>query len=187
MRDAPANSDPDRSAVKKWAKIRLWLGYFYLLIALIISRPQFSTSIIGLSLIILGIVIRLSTTGILKKDVELCTSGIYSLTRNPLYLGSGIIALGFAIMSLSLWMYAFLCVILAPAYYRMITLEEDYLSKLHVEQFAMYRRTVPKFLPGKIPIQEILVHFELKKVRGSREIGSSILILVLVLLILIIH
>jgi hypothetical protein len=48
-----------------------------------------------------GILLRALASGYVKKNEELTTSGPYAYTRNPLYLGSLIMAVGFAIAARS--------------------------------------------------------------------------------------
>ena len=54
----------------------------------------------------LGLVIRALASGHLQKNEQLATAGPYAYTRNPLYLGSLILAIGFALASRSWWIVA---------------------------------------------------------------------------------
>ena len=45
----------------------------------------------------LGLIVRAAAAGYLRKDRELAVTGPYALTRNPLYLGSAILAAGFVV------------------------------------------------------------------------------------------
>ena len=137
---------PDRTPIRRWAKLRLWIGYIYLLCAVILAQPQTVWAIVGVALVIIGAVVRLISSATLVKDRELCTEGIYSITRNPLYLGSAFAALGFAAMTSSIWFPAAFILILLPLYIRMIILEEKYLGELYPKSYPdqcesrLYRR-----------------------------------------------
>ena len=64
---------------------------------------------IGSAFVVLGLAIRAWAAGQLQKDKQLTTSGPYSHTRNPLYLGSFSIGVGVTIAgALPLFLVAFL-------------------------------------------------------------------------------
>ncbi len=177
---------PDRTHVKRWAKIRLRAGYVYIALALIFASPQLAWTVVGLVLILSGIAIRLIASATLVKDKVLCVDGIYALTRNPLYLGSALIGLGFAMLAALDWLLGVYVLILVPVYIRMIFIEERFLSQLHPAEFEQYRKAVPRFFPS----------FEIRKIRDtlnherlvrSKELISALLFLVIAALILLIH
>jgi hypothetical protein len=93
-----------------------------------------------------GIVLRALASGHVKKNQELTTSGPYAYTRNPLYLGSLIMAIGFAIAARSG------CVLLAMAlmffliYVPVIRAEEAFL-RTTFPAFDEYARNVPRLWP----------------------------------------
>ena len=59
MSDPSPNPAPDRAPVKRWARIRLWAGYLYILLAVIFAQPSLYLAIAGAALAIIGIAIRL--------------------------------------------------------------------------------------------------------------------------------
>jgi len=73
------------------------LGFAFALIYLWLAQPSAAMVAVGSIVIILGIGIRALASAQLRKNEELATSGPYSYTRNPLYLGSIIIGIGFAL------------------------------------------------------------------------------------------
>lgn len=82
-----------------------------------------------------------------RKNRQLCTTGPYSLTRNPLYLFSflGVLGAGLALQSLSL---AAVSALLFLAYYALvIRAEETRLRALFGAAFAAYADAVPRFWP----------------------------------------
>jgi Phospholipid methyltransferase len=82
------------------------------------------------------------------SDASLAMSGIYAHTRNPLYLGSAILAAGFIIAGHSLWagllVGAYFCVF----YYAVMRNEEDELREKFGAAFQEYAGSVPLFLPS---------------------------------------
>lgn len=178
---------PDRTPIRRWAKLRLWVGYAYLLCAVLLAGPQPIGVVVGLVLVLLGVTVRLLSSATLIKDAELCTSGIYSATRNPLYLGSALVGLAFAFLSGSLWFFIAFFAVLAPLYWWMIVLEEAYLNTLHPAAFAEYRRSVPRFLPRLSTLGNIPSTLDLSLLRKSREPSSAALILLLAAILLAWH
>jgi hypothetical protein len=63
-----------------------------------------------------GLVLRGLASGHVQKDKQLTTSGPYAYTRNPLYLGSLMLAAGFAIAARSWWIVAIMLLMFAAIY-----------------------------------------------------------------------
>src|SRR3546814_18941949 len=61
--------------------------------------PTAVLTLLGLPVAFIGSLFRAFAAGVIKKDAMLATSGVYALTRNPLYFGSSMLAAGFTIMS----------------------------------------------------------------------------------------
>ena len=75
------------------------------------------------------------------------TGGIYSVVRNPLYLGNGLIFLG-----LTLWLQNWLLILFylmafAMAYTLIILAEEEFLREKHGKPFVEFTSRVPAFFP----------------------------------------
>lgn len=178
---------PDRAPVKRWAKIRLWTGYLYILCAIIFAKPITGWAIAGFILVLIGISVRLIASATLIKDKELVTHGIYSMTRNPLYLGSSLIALGFASMASSIWFLAAFIVILIPMYIRMISIEEKYLAQLFPGSYPAYLKSAPKFTPDLSKTGGIPGTLDKSLVYKSGELTSTLLFIILSVILLALH
>ena len=77
---------------------------------------------------------------------DLTLSGPYRFSRNPLYLGNFMQAIGIGM--LGPWPVLVLLTILVLAYCLMlIAVEEPYLARKNGVAYARYRATVPKFFP----------------------------------------
>lgn len=179
---------PDRTRLKQVTKIRLWAGYIFILLIIIFANPPAILIPFGMIFIITGILIRMAATSELIKDTQLCTSGLYSVTRNPLYLGSFLIGLGFTIISgLSWFLFAFL-VVLIPLYSHAIKLEENYLSLLFHGSYDEYKKSTPRFIPSIIKFYRAFPRrFDFAKIRRSGELASAILIFTTATLVLVLH
>src|SRR5881396_2476932 len=79
-------------------KIRVPLG-FLVAAVLYFAEPTAASILVGLPVAFVGGVFRALAAGVIKKDAVMTTRGVYSLTRNPLYFGSALLACGFVIMS----------------------------------------------------------------------------------------
>lgn len=76
-------------------------------------------------------------------------SGVYSHVRHPMYLGLMLILLGFSVTTvsiLSLFVWAAMFLVLD----RMAAYEEHDLTRLLGQQYADYKKRVPKWLPTKL-------------------------------------
>ena len=79
------------------ARRRVFLGFVFAAIALYLATPTGNTLFIGAVISVIGELIRLWAAGHLEKSREVTRSGPYQFTRHPLYLGSSLIGVGFAI------------------------------------------------------------------------------------------
>jgi protein-S-isoprenylcysteine O-methyltransferase Ste14 len=104
----------------------------------------------SLVLVVPGLALRAAASGTVKKNRELTVTGPYAYTRNPLYLGSALIAAGFAV-ALRSWPLAVLLVAgFALIYIPVIASEERFLRATFSE-FDAYCRNVPRFIPRLTP------------------------------------
>src|SRR3970040_2685623 len=111
MRPIGANSWNGTSGwVARIARLRVPFGYLIGIVYLVFSRPTFASLVAGSALAALGILIRGWASGHLRKSEALATSGPYAYTRNPLYLGSLLLVIGFAIAGRTPWLALLLLV-----------------------------------------------------------------------------
>jgi protein-S-isoprenylcysteine O-methyltransferase Ste14 len=104
----------------------------------------------SLALVLPGLWLRGYASGYVKKNRELTTTGPYAYTRNPLYLGSMLIAAGFA-FALGSWAVALaLTAGFAIIYIPVIASEEAFLRATFPE-FDAYRQRVPRLIPRLTP------------------------------------
>lgn len=128
-------------------KLRVPIGFVIAAAVLYFAEPTLLSVLIGLPFALLGALFRALAAGVIKKDAALATSGVYALTRNPLYFGSALLTAGFAIMSANWIASALLVVPFAVIYPAVILREEAHLQALFPEEFRLYRQQVPAFFP----------------------------------------
>ena len=127
-------------------RIRVPLGFAFAVLYIWLAKPTFKSLLIGLVVTLPGILLRALASGHVRKNEALATSGPYAYTRNPLYLGSLIIAIGFAIAALSWWIAAVMVAFFVAVYVPVIRGEEKYL-RTHFPEFEKYAQQVPRLLP----------------------------------------
>jgi hypothetical protein len=111
-----------------------------------LARPDWRTLAASLLLVGPGLWLRGYASGYVKKNAELATTGPYAHTRNPLYLGSMLIAFGFAAAAGSWVVFVALAGLFAAIYIPTILGEEAYLRE-HFGGFADYAAVVPRLIP----------------------------------------
>src|SRR5579885_3224557 len=114
-----------------WARVatrsRVPLGFVFAAAYLWWARPTWVSLLIGAVIIGVGILVRALASGHIRKNAELATTGPYAYTRNPLYLGSILIALGFVIAARHWWIAVGALVMFVLIYLPVIRSEEAYL------------------------------------------------------------
>jgi protein-S-isoprenylcysteine O-methyltransferase Ste14 len=146
---------PDRIA--SWQRIarriRVPLGFLagaVYLIELWRQAPHPAAIAWSLALVLPGLWLRGWAAGTVKKNRQLAITGPYAFTRNPLYLGSMLIAAGFALALLSWPVALVLALGFLIIYVPVIASEERFLRGAFAEYDA-YSRRVPRLLPRLTP------------------------------------
>lgn len=145
-------------------------------------------SVVGLSCVLMGQIIRVSSRGfkseLSKSGSALVESGPYSLVRNPMYLGIILIGMGLVMMLFKWWAICLFLAIFSVIYIRLIFQEEKKLKGLFGETFEAYRKKVPAIIPSfRVAAKgQISSYLPLKVAWMRREIGSICGVLVFVLI-----
>jgi protein-S-isoprenylcysteine O-methyltransferase Ste14 len=127
-------------------RIRVPLGFVFAGLYIWLARPTWRSIVLGSGIAVVGLIIRALASGHVRKNEELTMTGPYAITRNPLYLGSLIIALGFALASRSWIIAAIAAAMLLLIYIPVIRSEEEFL-RAHFPEFDDYCRNVPRLFP----------------------------------------
>src|SRR5688572_12222934 len=121
------------------ARMRVPLGFFTAAAVLYLARPTVASLAVGGAIALVGEAVRIWAAGHLDKGREVTSSGPYRFTRHPLYLGSSIIGLGFAVASAS-WLVAILvAAYLAVTITSAIRSEEGHLTQKFGSAYSAYR------------------------------------------------
>ncbi|HTA78980.1 MAG TPA: isoprenylcysteine carboxylmethyltransferase family protein [Terracidiphilus sp.] len=121
----------------------------------------------SLALVLPGLWLRGYAAGYVKKNRELTQTGPYAYVRNPLYLGSILIAAGFAVALLSWVVAVALAAMFALIYIPVIASEERFLRATFAE-FEEYCRRTPRLIPRLTPARASA------EVPGQPETGTIV-------------
>ena len=146
-------NQPQQDWISRWQRIarRIRVPLGFAVAALYVfelwrQAPDPEAVAWSLTLVIPGLWLRGYAAGYVKKNQELTTTGPYAHVRNPLYLGSILIAAGFAV-ALESWAVGLaLAVMFAAIYIPVIASEERFLRATFPE-FADYCSRVPRLIP----------------------------------------
>lgn len=137
--------------IQRW---RVPLGFVCSIAFVLLARPTPLVLAIGAGISFVGLGTRAWASGHIRKNSKLATSGPYAYTRNPLYLGSFLLGLGFTIAS-GRWLLAVLFGLLfLGIYFPVMRVEASTLAGLFGRDYDAYRESVPLFFPRLTPYRE---------------------------------
>jgi len=157
------------------------MGYLAGAMVLLLARPTLISTVLGLLFAILGEGLRVWASGHIEKTRRLATGGPYAHTRNPLYLGSVLMAVGVIVAAASVWIVPVAAAYLLAFYPRAIREEAAFLGQKFPEEYRTWAAQVPLFLPGLRPRGPRQSAFEWSRVRANREWRTALALPLLVL------
>jgi protein-S-isoprenylcysteine O-methyltransferase Ste14 len=142
--------------VASWSRIatrvRVPLGFLFAAAYLWFARPAWIWIAAGSVFVVAGLAIRAAASGHIRKNRELTTTGPYAYTRNPLYLGSILIAAGFIVAARNPWIVLAAVVMFVVIYLPVIRAEESHLRSVFAD-YDEYAAQVPRFFLRLTPFQ----------------------------------
>src|SRR6202162_3733351 len=139
------------SAGAFFVRWRVRLGYPLAIAVLFFARPQPRSILYGALVGLVGLALRAWAAGYLHKKEVLTMTGPYAYTRNPLYLGSAVLAVSMSI-TMNFWASALIvCGYFALVYFVVMRREEGELRTRYGPAFDEYARAVPLFFPRLSP------------------------------------
>jgi protein-S-isoprenylcysteine O-methyltransferase Ste14 len=127
---------------------RVRFGFFGIILSIILSEPNFFSMLGGVIITAAGLILRAWACGHLRKEKELTTTGPYSYTRNPLYLGNMIIGIGVVVGSRSLWILCYFILYFLIFYSIAVRKEKEKMKKLYPDQYNEFSQKVSLFFPS---------------------------------------
>jgi protein-S-isoprenylcysteine O-methyltransferase Ste14 len=129
------------------ARLRVPGGFLLVAAFAWFANPSARSLALGLPLSAAGLMLRAWAAGHLAKNQQFTTGGPYAYVRNPLYLGTMVVAGGLAVACRSLGLAVLFALVFLFIYLPVITLEEQHLRELFPE-FERYAQTVRAFIPS---------------------------------------
>jgi protein-S-isoprenylcysteine O-methyltransferase Ste14 len=164
-------------------KIRVPVGRVGVL-CLLFMHPTQQSLVIGSSVAAIGALIRIWAAGYIDKGKALATAGPYSITRNPLYIGSLIMGLGVLVAGRLYWFLIPFGILYLLLYIPVMKREEQELRQGYGDAFIAYAGRVPRFFPSFRPASGPASSFLWARVRRNRE-HLHIMVLVIAMLFLV--
>ncbi len=141
--------------MSKWSqvarRVRVPLGFAFAILYFWLAHPTWRSLGIGMLAVISGLCLRALASGHVRKNETLATTGPYAYTRNPLYLGSILLGIGFSLMGRNWWIGLLLVAMFFLIYLPVIRAEEAFLMQRFPE-FQGYARQVPRLVPRLRPL-----------------------------------
>ena len=113
--------------------------------ALLVFSAREYPSLPGILICFAGATLRFWASGYLRKDNRPAVGGPYAYVRNPLYLGTWLMAIGTAVAIENWWLAGTITVLFATLYHYIILDEETKLQRIFGAPYETYCRLVPRF------------------------------------------
>lgn len=162
--------------VRTLQKIRVPLGFLFAALFLIFARPTWTTLAVGAGISVVGLLVRGWAAGHIVKSKHLAVEGPYAYVRNPLYLGSFFMAIGFTLGAGVWWLTVLAAIGFLGIYLPVMRIEATDLGVIFPGEFEAYEQNVPLFIPrltpwrsggGKFDFQLYLRYREYRAALGS--------------------
>jgi protein-S-isoprenylcysteine O-methyltransferase Ste14 len=164
--------------VQRW---RVPLGFLCGALFLLFARPRPLLLAVGGGVALVGLALRAWAAGHIRKNAQLATSGPYAYTRNPLYLGSFLLGVGFTLASGQPLLGLLFAALFLGIYLPVMRVEAATLAELFGEHYRDYARAVPLFVPRFLPYRDektIDVRFDASLYLRYREYQAALGLLI---------
>ena len=158
--------------MQRW---RVPLGFVCGALFLFFARPTVWTLIAGGVVALPGLALRAWASGHLRKNEALAITGPYAFTRNPLYLGSFLMGIGFTIAAGQIWLVIVFIIMILGIYLPVMRVESATLADLFGKEYLRYAKEVPLLLPRFSPYSRVTAgRFDRSLYLRYREYRASI-------------
>lgn len=157
-------------------RIRVPLGFIFAAVFFIFAKPTVITLVVGGVIAFAGVAIRAWASGHIRKAKTLAVSGPYARTRNPLYVGSFILGVGFTVAAGVWWLAGLFIALFLGIYLPVMLTEARDMQRIFGAEFEEYSQRVPLFVPrltawksgaGKFDFQLYLQYREYRAAIGA--------------------
>ena len=151
------------------SRYRVAAGWALGVLVFALARPTPRALALGLPLAVLGEAVRLWASGHIEKTRSLATGGPYAHSRNPLYVGSLLIAFGVAVACASPWVVLAVGAYFLAFYPAVVREEAAFLAGKFEAEYAAWAAAVPLYWPRLVPAGPRASRFDWARVRANRE------------------
>jgi protein-S-isoprenylcysteine O-methyltransferase Ste14 len=155
-------------------RIRVPLGFIFAVIFLVFARPTWLTIGVGSGIALIGVIIRAWASGHIRKARELAISGPYAYTRNPLYLGSFLMGVGFTVAGGVWWLALLFSGLFIGIYLPVMRVEMDDIRRIFGAEFDEYAEHVPMLIPRITPWKKAGAKFDFQLYLQYREYRAAL-------------
>ena len=155
-------------------RIRVPLGFVFAVIFIVFARPTLLTLVIGTVIALIGLFTRGWASGHIRKARVLAISGPYAFTRNPVYLGSFLMGVGFSAASGVWWLALIFSALFIGIYLPVMRVEMDDIRHIFGLDFDEYARNVPMFIPRLTVWRKTNVKFDFQLYLQYREYRAAL-------------
>lgn len=155
-------------------RIRIPLGFLFALVFLVFAKPTMLWLAVGGGVALVGLATRAWASGHIRKARALAVTGPYAYTRNPLYVGSFILGVGFTIASGVWWLAIVFIALFIGIYLPVMHVETEDIRRIFGEDFDEYERNVPVFVPRFTPWKKTGGKFDFGLYLQYREYRAAI-------------
>jgi protein-S-isoprenylcysteine O-methyltransferase Ste14 len=148
------------------ARYRVRLGMVAAIVAFWLANPTPRSVAAGAAVACVGEALRLWAAGHLEKGREVTASGPYRWTRHPLYVGSSIMGVGFAIASASIAVTLLVAVYLILTVSAAIRSEESHLTEKFGAAYPQYREGRTEDVVRRFSLQRAFANREYRSIAG---------------------
>lgn len=156
------------------ARWRVPVGFAFAAAYAVFAQPTFPFLLAGGAIALAGLLLRAYSAGYLAKNRLLATGGPYAYTRNPLYLGSSLMGLGFGLAGGSWGLGVALLAFFLAVYWPVMLREAHFLRREFGGAYDRYAETVPFFFPSLGGAAGDRQRFSWKLYRNNREYEAAL-------------
>lgn len=159
---------------RKLQRLRVPLGFLFAIVLLAFAKPSFTSLTVGSVIALVGVAIRAWASGHIRKASVLAVTGPYAYTRNPLYVGSFIMGVGFAVASNVWWLALIFIALFIGIYLPVMRVEADDIRRIFGRDFDKYEQNVPLLLPRLTPWKKTSGKFDYELYLHYREYRAAV-------------
>jgi protein-S-isoprenylcysteine O-methyltransferase Ste14 len=152
--------------IARLAKLRVPLGFLAGAVALWLARPTSHSILLGGAVALPGEFVRVWASGHLTRWREVTRSGPYRFVKHPLYVGSSIMAAGFAVAAASWPVTALVLVYMATTLFAAVRFEARELTQQFGREYDAYRAGQAAAVERPFSLARVIANREYRAAAG---------------------